>query len=76
VDQVRAEARAAEAAAEQRMAAALALERARFDKQARSWLCMCGNRDARCTARACFELLHSVQQSASEAAVHAMLVAA
>jgi hypothetical protein len=41
VDQARAEARAAEAAAKQRIAAALALERAELDKQARSWLCMC-----------------------------------
>jgi hypothetical protein len=41
--QARAEARAAmEAAAEQRLAAALARERARADKQARSLLCMHG----------------------------------
>jgi len=37
VGQAHAEARAAEAAAEQRIAAALALEHADFDKQARSW---------------------------------------
>ncbi len=43
----------AEAAAEQRVAAALALERAELDKQARSWLCMCGDRHARSTALAC-----------------------
>jgi len=43
VDQARTEARAeAEVATEQRVAAALALERAELDKQARSWLCMCG----------------------------------
>jgi len=36
VDQARAEARATEAAAEQRVAAALALERAELVKQARS----------------------------------------
>ena len=41
--QARTEARAeAEAAAEQRVAAALGLERAEFVKQARSLLCMCG----------------------------------
>ncbi len=38
MDQARAEARAAEAAAEQRIAAALALKRSEFDKQARSLL--------------------------------------
>ncbi len=55
------EARAeAEAAAEQRIAAALALKRVELDKQARSWLCMCENRDVCCTAIACFELLHCV----------------
>ncbi len=59
MDQARTEARAeAEAAAEQRVAAALALERAELDKQARSWLCMCGNRHVRSTAIACFSLLH------------------
>jgi len=43
VHRVRAEVRAeAEAAAEQRVAAALALERAEFVKQARSLLCTCG----------------------------------
>jgi len=45
VHQARTEARAeAEAAAEQRIAAALALERTELDKQARSWLCMCRSR--------------------------------
>jgi len=45
VHQARTEARAeAEAAAEQRVAAALALERAELDKQARSLLCMCSDR--------------------------------
>ncbi len=48
VDQARAEARAAEAAIEEQLAAALALERAEFDKQARSWPCVCSNRDVRC----------------------------
>jgi len=50
VHQACAEARAeAEAAAEQRVATALALERAELDKQARSLLCMCGNRHVRST---------------------------
>jgi len=40
VDQVRFEARVVEAAAEQRIAAALALQRAELVKQARSLLCM------------------------------------
>jgi hypothetical protein len=56
VHQALTEARAeAEAAAEQRIAAALALKRVELDKQARSWLCMCENRDVCCTAIACFE---------------------
>ncbi len=42
MDQARAEARAEEAAAEEQFVAALALERAELDKQARSLLCMCG----------------------------------
>ncbi len=42
--QAHADARVAEAAAEQRIAAALALERAELVKQARSFLCMCSNR--------------------------------
>ncbi len=42
--QARAEARAAEAAAEERLAAALALERTELDKQVRSFLCMCCSR--------------------------------
>ncbi len=43
MEQARAEARAgAEAAAEQRLATALALQRAELVKQARSWPCMCG----------------------------------
>ncbi len=46
MEQARGETRAeAEAAAEQRFAAALALERVEFNKQARSWLNMRGNRD-------------------------------
>jgi hypothetical protein len=44
VHQARAEARAAEAAAEERLAAALALERTELDKQVRSFLCMCCSR--------------------------------
>jgi len=51
---VRFEARVVEAAAEQRIAAALALQRAELVKQARSLLCMCGDRDVRRTALACF----------------------
>jgi hypothetical protein len=52
VRQARTEARAeAEAAAEARFAAALEHERAEFVKQARSWLCMCGNWDAICTGK-------------------------
>jgi CDGSH-type Zn-finger protein len=59
VDQARTEARAeAEAAVEQRITAALALERAELVKQARGWLCMCGNRHVRSTAILCFLLLH------------------
>jgi hypothetical protein len=51
VSQVSTEARAkAEAAAEERLAAALEHERAELVKQARSWLCMCGNGGASCTA--------------------------
>ncbi len=47
--QARTEARAeAEAAAEAHFAAALEHERAELVKQARSWLCMCGNGDAIC----------------------------
>ncbi len=42
--QAHADARVAEAAAEQRIAAALALERAELVKQARSFLCMCSDR--------------------------------
>jgi hypothetical protein len=40
VDQVRFEARVVEAAAEQRIAAALALQRAELVTQACNWLCM------------------------------------
>jgi len=71
VDQARAEARAAEAAAEQRIAAALALERAECNKQARSWLCMCGNRNVRCTALACICTLCVRQTAWSRFACHA-----
>jgi len=50
VNQARTEARAAaEAATEERCAAALQHQRAELVKQARSWLCTCGNRDGRCT---------------------------
>jgi len=59
VDQARAEACAAEAAIEEQLAAALAFERAELVKQARSSLCMCGNRDVRCTALA-FHFVHCV----------------
>ena len=63
-----AEARAeAEAAAEQRIAAALATQRVELVKQARSLLCMCGDRDVRCTALACFCAL-CAHQTANEAA--------
>jgi hypothetical protein len=55
VNQARTEARAeAVAAAEECCAAALEHQRAELVKQARSWLCTCGNRDVRCTALACF----------------------
>jgi len=54
VHQARTEARAeAEAAAEQRSAAALEHQRAELVKQARSRLCVCGSGDASCTATAC-----------------------
>jgi len=43
VYQARAEARVVEASAEQRIAAALALERAELVKQAQSFLCMCSS---------------------------------
>ncbi len=62
---MRFEARVVEAAAEQRIAAALALQRAELVKQARSLLCMCGDRDVRCTALACFCALY-VQPNAME----------
>jgi len=75
VDQVRFEARVVEAAAEQRIAAALALQRAELVKQACSLLCMCGDRDVRCTALSCIRA-QCVHQAANEAAVHAMRVAA
>ncbi len=65
MDQARAEARAAEAAAEQHIAAALALERADFDKQARSVL------GVRCTALACFCYLCVQQTAWSRFACHA-----
>ncbi len=53
IAQVR-EARAeAEAAAEQRLATALEQQRVELVKQARSWLCTCGNGGALCTALAC-----------------------
>jgi len=76
VHQARAEARAeAEAAAEQRSAAALEQQRAELVKQARSWLCTCGNGvpaalpwPALC--RLC------TQHTVSVAAVHAMRAAA
>ena len=67
VDQARAEARTAEAAVGQRIAAALALERADFDKQARQR----GNRDVRCTALACFCALCVQQTAWSRFACHA-----
>ncbi len=78
MDQARAKARdEAEAAADQRVAAALALERAELVKQARSLLCMCGNRHVRSTAVACSALLHCLcNRSASGAAAHTMRVAA
>jgi len=72
---VRFEARVVEAAAEQRIAAALALQRAELVKQARSSLCMCGVRDVCCTAPA-FLCARCVHRTASGAAVHAMRVAA
>jgi hypothetical protein len=59
VDQARAEAHAAEAATEEELSAALMLERVGLVKQARSSLCMCGNRDVRCTALA-FHFVHCV----------------
>ncbi len=71
MDQARAEARAAEAAAEEQVAAALALKRTELVKQARSWLCMCGNRDVHCTALACFCALCVRQTVWSRFACHA-----
>ncbi len=75
VDKARAEARAAEAAAEEQVAAALALERADFDEQARSWLCMYSNRAVRCAVLACSGAL-CVQQILNGAAVHVVRLAA
>ncbi len=70
MDQANAEERATEAAAEEQLAAALALERAELVKQARSLLCMCGDRDLR-TALACFCHLCVQQTAWSRFACHA-----
>ena len=72
---MRFEARVVEAAAEQRIAAALALQRAELVKQARSLLCMTGDRGVCCNALACF-CAPCAHQTASAAAVHAMRMAA
>ncbi len=59
VSEVSTEARAeAEAAAEERFAAALEHERAELVKQARGRLCICGNGGAGCTA---LQTLHTAR---------------